>query len=177
MIMRLRLWGAAGVLLALVGSAPAAETAGQIDRLLTQEDAGKKIKEAPVVEDLAFLRRVYLDLIGRIPTEAEIKKFLALPAKERRAAVINELSKREQFADVAASCGKTRRQETRVKMRLLGVYLTEVEQTSILWPPEEKPQGKPRKPVQATFPFTMDKSDSPSKHIARFTALRERQVA
>src|SRR5437899_1694351 len=98
--MRLRLWGAASVILMLVGSSvPAAEPAGQIDRLLVQENTGRKIKEAPVVEDLAFLRRAYLDLIGRIPTEAEIKKFLALPAKERRAAVINELSKREQFAD------------------------------------------------------------------------------
>lgn len=277
--MRLRLWGAAGVMLALVGSASAAETAGQIDRLLAQENAGRKVKEAPVVEDLSFLRRVYLDLVGRIPTEAEIQKFLALPAKERRTRVIDELSKREQFADrwaiflgdmlrirsnadggaaflahvhraletdlpydvlcrqliaasgkanltpevgfvlgddadpmalagvtsqvflgvrlacaqchnhpfdswtrqqfydLAAFFGKTRRQETRIKMRLLGVYLTEVEQTSILWPPEEKAQGKPRSPVKATFPFPMDRTDGPNKHLARLKDLRERLAA
>src|SRR5205085_6796413 len=85
--------------------------------------------------------------------------------------------KRKQFYDLAAFFGKTRRQETRIKMRLLGVYLTEVEQTSILWPPEEKAKGKPRAAVKATFPFDLDKADGPNKHIARLTAMREKLLA
>src|SRR5438067_603239 len=97
--MQWRLWGATGVFLMLVGSLSAAEPAAQIDRLIKDENAGRKITEAPLVDDLGFLRRAYLDLVGRIPTEKEIQSFLALPAKDRRAAVINDLSKREGFAD------------------------------------------------------------------------------
>src|SRR5687768_3319164 len=98
--MRLRLWGAAGVLLmTLVGGAQSAETASQLDRLLAQENAGKKVKEAPTVDDLGFLRRVFLDIVGRIPTEKEIQQFLAVPAKDRRAKVIDDLVGREQFPD------------------------------------------------------------------------------
>src|SRR4051794_2564607 len=98
--MRLRLWGAAtAVLMAVVGSSHAAEAASQLDRLLAQENAGRKITEAASIDDLGFLRRVYLDLVGRIPTDREIQHFLALPAKERRAKVIDDLTQREQFAD------------------------------------------------------------------------------
>src|SRR5581483_2695758 len=84
---------------------------------------------------------------------------------------------RKQFYDLAAYFGQTRRQESRVKMRLLGVYVTEVEQASILWPPEDKARGKPRNPVKATFPFALDKEDGPNKHLARLTDLREKQEA
>ena len=49
--MRLRLWGAAtAVLMAVVGSSHAAEPASQLDRLLAQENAGKKVQEAPTVD-------------------------------------------------------------------------------------------------------------------------------
>jgi len=54
--MRLRLWGAA-VFLAFVGSAAAADPAAQVDRLIKEENAGRKITEAPIVDDLGFLRR------------------------------------------------------------------------------------------------------------------------
>jgi len=263
--------------MAVVGSSHAAEADSQLDRLLAQHNAGRKIQEAATVDDLGFLRRVYLDLVGRIPTDKEIQRFLALPAKERRTKVIDDLIQREQFADrwaiflsdmfrirynadggaafqawvhraletnkpydvfcreliaasgkanlipevgfvlgdeadpmalasvtsqvflgvrmacaqchnhpfdtwtrkqfydLAAYFGKTRRQETRIKMRLLGVYLTETEQTSILWPPEDKAKGKPRNPVKASFPFELDKGNGP--HVARLLALRERLAA
>src|SRR5436305_10963153 len=98
--MRLRLWGAAGVLLmTLVGGTQSAEPASQLDRLLAQENAGKKVQEAPTVDDLGFLRRVFVDMVGRIPSEKEVRQFLALPAKERRAKVIDGLIGREQFPD------------------------------------------------------------------------------
>ena len=51
---------------------------------------------------------------------------------------------RKQFYDMAAYFGKTRRQETRIKIRLLGVYLPEAEQTSHLLPPEPNAKGQPR---------------------------------
>ncbi len=259
--------------------APAATPSAEVDRLLQQENAASKVKEAPLVDDLAFLRRVSVDLNGRIPTEAEIKEFLALPAGTRRAQWVEKLLKRDQFADrwtvffgdmlrirsgseggaeflamvhrgldkglpydalcrqllsasgkagltpevgfilgdgadpmamagvtaqvflgvriacaqchnhpfdvwkrkefydLAAYFGKTRRVEHRIKDRRLGVSLSETSETVILWPPEDKANGKPRTAVKARFPFPLDASDGPSKHIARLKELRDRQEA
>ena len=75
-------------------------TAKALDKLLAEENGAKpKTQAAPVVEDLAFLRRVSIDLNGRIPTETEAQKYLAWPAGERRAMAIAEFMGREQFAD------------------------------------------------------------------------------
>ncbi len=89
---------------ATVGAAPPtanpAATAQAVDKLLAQENAGgPKTREAPVVDDLAFLRRISIDLNGRIPTEAEIKKFVAWPADERRTKAIEDFMGRDQYAD------------------------------------------------------------------------------
>jgi len=74
--------------------------ARSIDKLIADENAaGAKTREAPAVDDLAFLRRVSLDLNARIPTDEEIKKFLAMPAADRRSKYIEDLMGREQFAD------------------------------------------------------------------------------
>src|SRR5262245_56310447 len=80
-------------------SAPAAQPGHRVDELLARENAGRKVQEAPIVDDLAFLRRVSVDLIGRIPTDDEIQRYLALPAGERRTRTIDDLLKRDQFAD------------------------------------------------------------------------------
>lgn len=53
----------------------------------------------PVVGDLAFLRRIYVDLIGRIPTQEEIDAFAKLPAETRRSDLIDQLLQHERFAD------------------------------------------------------------------------------
>lgn len=94
---------ALALLAATAGAAPPAvdptATARSIDKLLSQENAGTKAREAPVVADLVFLRRISIDLNGRIPTDAEIKKFLAWPAAERRVKAIDEFMGRDQFAD------------------------------------------------------------------------------
>jgi hypothetical protein len=75
-------------------------TAKAIDKLIADENgAHPKTLAAPAVEDLAFLRRVSLDLNGRIPTGKEIETYLAWPAAERRAKAIEEFMAREQFAD------------------------------------------------------------------------------
>src|SRR5262249_49437508 len=65
----------------------------------------------------------------------------------------------------------------RIKDRRLGVYLNETTETVIMWPPEDKAQGKPRTAVKANFPFPLDTADGPSKHLARLKELRERQEA
>jgi hypothetical protein len=76
-------------------------SAGELDRIIAQENqaADVKLAELPVVDDPTFLRRVYVDLIGRIPTEAEVREFAAAPAKTRRNDLIDKLLKDERFAD------------------------------------------------------------------------------
>jgi hypothetical protein len=256
-----------------------AATAKAVDKLLARENAGAKTREAPAVDDRAFLRRVSVDLNGRIPTDAEIGKFMSWPAAERRARAVEDFMGRDQYADrwaifysdlfrvrygsdggaalqafvheavrtnvpydvltrkllgasgragsqpetgfilgddadpyalagvvsqvfmgvriscaqchnhpfdvwtqedfydLAAFFGRTQRIEHRVKMQILGIFLNERTESIIMWPPETKAAGKPRKAVPAKFPFEMDKGDGPAKHLARLKALRDWQEA
>ncbi len=64
-----------------------------------QQKSDVKLTPMPVVSDAVFLRRIYVDLIGRIPTAAEVTKFAGQPAETRRAALVDELLKDERFAD------------------------------------------------------------------------------
>lgn len=75
--------------------------AGELDRIVAAENKAAEVKLAPlpVVDDAAFLRRIYVDLIGRIPTEGEVREFAAAPAKTRRAELIDKLLQDERFAD------------------------------------------------------------------------------
>jgi len=50
-----------------------------------------QISPSPVATDGEWCRRVFLDLIGRIPTVEELEHFLAEPAQERRAALVERL--------------------------------------------------------------------------------------
>lgn len=75
--------------------------ASELDRIVSLENKAAKVELAalPLVDDAAFLRRIYVDLIGRIPTETEVREFAAAPAKTRRNDLIDELLKDERFAD------------------------------------------------------------------------------
>ena len=53
--------------------------------------AAAKIRPAPVADDGEFLRRVSLDLIGKIPTAAEARDFLDDPSKSKRLALVERL--------------------------------------------------------------------------------------
>ncbi len=48
--------------------------------------------------DAVFLRRVYLDAIGTLPTVDEARRFLDSPDSDKRAKLIDELLEREEFA-------------------------------------------------------------------------------
>ena len=60
--------------------------AGEVDRVLDRENRDRKILQQPVpiVDDLTFMRRLSVDLIGRIPTGVEIGNFLDWPSEDRR---------------------------------------------------------------------------------------------
>ena len=54
---------------------------------------------AEVCSDADFLRRVYLDLIGTLPTADEARRFLADTRDNRRALLVDELLERPEFND------------------------------------------------------------------------------
>ncbi|MBX9680701.1 MAG: DUF1549 and DUF1553 domain-containing protein, partial [Gemmataceae bacterium] len=61
----------------------------------------KKLNLAPseLSEDAQFLRRVHLDILGVLPTPAEVRSFLKDANPKKREAVIDRLLKRPEFAD------------------------------------------------------------------------------
>jgi hypothetical protein len=61
----------------------------------------KKLNIAPsdLADDATFLRRVYLDVVGTLPTPAEARRFLADTRPDRRAKLVDELLDRPEFAD------------------------------------------------------------------------------
>lgn len=82
--------------------ASSAEPGGsQIGAILMTENAAHGAKQAgmPIANDATFLRRVYVDLIGRIPTKAEITQFAQMPQQTRRETLVDELLQNERFAD------------------------------------------------------------------------------
>lgn len=68
-----------------------AKLAATIDARLAAGWDAAKARPAPVVDDAAFLRRASLDLIGRVPTVAETRDFLADKAPDKRAKLVNRL--------------------------------------------------------------------------------------
>ena len=253
---------------ALAAEAPASP----LDRRLAAENSGKDLTPAAPASDLAFLRRVSVDFIGRIPTEAELRQYLAWPAAERRSKLIDRLLADERFADrwtvffadllrirsdspggdtlvafvhqsltdhmpydelcrqlisvngkagkapqvgfilgdnadplamagvtaqvfmgirvscaqchdhpfdvwtreqfygLAAYYGRTRRVESQLTK---AVYTTEMEESAVLWPPEDVARGKPRKAMDPKFPFQLASTTTPA--AARLKELRRQR--
>lgn len=67
----------------------------QIDQLIEAKMGGKAAGPA---DDAEFLRRVYLDLTGIIPTEAEARAFLAYKDPEKRTKLIDRLLASPEYA-------------------------------------------------------------------------------
>ena len=77
-------------------AAPAAES--QIDKLVFARLDKLGIEPANLCSDSVFLRRVYLDVIGTLPTEQEAREFLADRSPDKRVALIDRLLGRDEFA-------------------------------------------------------------------------------
>ena len=77
---------------------PSAPT-NEIDRLVFAKLAALKI-EPLLCSDAVFVRRVYLDVIGTLPTAKEVRDFLDDPdVKNKRRLLIDRLLERTEFAD------------------------------------------------------------------------------
>ncbi len=107
--MQLLLLPFAIVLAALAGHAaqrdvqrPVAEITiprSRIDELVLARLKSLGIEPASPSSDAVFLRRVYLDVIGTLPTAAEVRAFLADRDPTKRAKLIDHLLGRDEFAD------------------------------------------------------------------------------
>jgi hypothetical protein len=58
-----------------------------------------QIEPAPLCTDEEFVRRAYLDAVGRIPTPAEVRAFVADKDATKRAKLIDSLLELPEFAD------------------------------------------------------------------------------
>jgi hypothetical protein len=73
------------------------DVARRVDDALTRA-AGPALPAPPRADDEAFLRRASLDLTGKAPTPDELKAFLADPAADKRARLIDRLLSGEAYA-------------------------------------------------------------------------------
>src|SRR5689334_2814739 len=77
---------------------PSAEqTAHQIDQLIAEEVFKPETKLAPQIDDATYLRRVWLDIAGDIPTPEHVAAFVLDPAKDKRERVVNEMLDKPQY--------------------------------------------------------------------------------
>ena len=76
----------------------AIQSAKEIDRLVDANYAKTKTKPNSQVSDSQFVRRIYLDITGTIPTYQEAGKFLASTESDKRAQLIDELLSGEGYA-------------------------------------------------------------------------------
>lgn len=74
------------------------EAAAMLDNILRRENKDTDVITTKTIDDLAFLRRATVDLIGRIPTMGEIREFQKW-GSDRRARLIEKLTTHDRFAD------------------------------------------------------------------------------
>ncbi len=77
-------------------------TSNDIDKMLKKNWDEKKLKASDKSTDEEFLRRVYLDLAGRIPSANEVKSFLDNNSDDKRKKKIDELLASEEYGDFMA---------------------------------------------------------------------------
>ena len=70
-----------------------------VDRHVWDKLALLGIPPSGLANDSTFLRRVYLDTIGTLPTAAEAREFLADTRADKRARAIDRLLERPEYAD------------------------------------------------------------------------------
>jgi hypothetical protein len=73
----------------------------KIDELVDRKLQRRGISPAPLCDDGTFIRRLSLDLRGRLPSEEEVKRFTANLNKAKRIELIDDYLESESFIDLA----------------------------------------------------------------------------
>lgn len=74
------------------------QAASQIDAILADDWAQHQLKPNPPASDETFVRRIYLDIVGRIPTLREAKEFLESQDSDKKSQLIDRLLASEGHA-------------------------------------------------------------------------------
>ena len=80
-----------------IDARPTSENA--IDALVLASLGERGIEPANLCSDAVFFRRVYIDVIGTLPEPMAVRQFLQDSAPGKRAALVDALMEREEFAD------------------------------------------------------------------------------
>ncbi len=72
---------------------------GQIDELVFAKLKAMRINPSALCDDSVFLRRAFLDAIGRLPEPAEARAFLQDEDPAKRSKLVDRLVERPEFAD------------------------------------------------------------------------------
>lgn len=78
------------------------DTAHFVDRLVAEKWRKLNLAPSPRCDDATFLRRAFLDCIGRLPSVEEARQFLADTDRDKRSKLINGLLERDEYADYMA---------------------------------------------------------------------------
>lgn len=70
-----------------------------VDRAVLAQLTKQGISPALPASDAVFVRRVFLDVIGTLPTAQEARQFLENKAPDKRRVLIDQLLNRDEFAD------------------------------------------------------------------------------
>ncbi|MEN9573321.1 MAG: hypothetical protein RL514_1176 [Verrucomicrobiota bacterium] len=73
------------------------QAAAEIDSLLASHWKSAGVTSNASIRDETFVRRIYLDLAGRIPTASEARAFLDSKQPDKRAGLIDDLLARESY--------------------------------------------------------------------------------
>ena len=71
-----------------------------IDQLVHQKLRKLQIQPSGLCTDEEFLRRVYIDIVGLLPTAGEYQQFMADSSPDKRARLIDELLTRKEFVEM-----------------------------------------------------------------------------
>jgi hypothetical protein len=77
---------------------PSSLDAAQVDAMLDRLYEATGAKASPLVDDEAFVRRVYLDVTGKLPTREQIDRFVRAPEPDKRARLIDQLLESPDYA-------------------------------------------------------------------------------
>ncbi|MEE2808157.1 MAG: DUF1549 domain-containing protein, partial [Verrucomicrobiota bacterium] len=69
----------------------------RVDSLLSAYHKNNKVDLNPRIDDSVFVRRVYLNIVGRIPTASETTRFINSKEKDKRSKLINDLISSEGY--------------------------------------------------------------------------------
>ena len=94
-----------------------------VDRHVFAKLRQLNIAPSELCTDQEFIRRVYLDLCGILPTPDEVRTFLATSDKENRAKLIDHLLERPEYADFWAYKWLDLLRSNRLTLQIAGSHL------------------------------------------------------